>query len=213
MGKFKNGFFGGITGSINNLVFYQLNGQNVVRSKPVPSLRPPTPKQLNNRMQLQLLSAFLSEINDLLRAGFGPLAKGTTKNFQNLAIQHNKPAAVTGFYPDVALAYHKIIWSKGSLTQAEQPTAEWVSEGIKFSWEMSPNTAWPATEDQVMLLAYCVARREHFSITAGAKRKIGWDILTIPANFQQEQFELYISFIAEDRQDVADSQYLGLLSI
>jgi hypothetical protein len=147
-----------------------------------------------------------------LRTGFGPLALDSTKNFHNLAIHYNKPHALKGYYPDVQVDYSKIVFSKGNLSTATAPRAEWTTEGIKFSWENPSAPIWPSLEDQVMLLAYCPAYEKHFFNVSGAKRPKGWDVLDIPAELQNEQFELYISFVAHNRLDVADSQYIGLMT-
>jgi hypothetical protein len=209
MGILKNGPFGGFTGKVNNLVSYELNGQQVLKSKAGPSNKPATIPQLNNRKKMSMLNAFLKGMETFIRTGFNPAAAGSKKNFHNLAMQYNQPQAFTGYYPDLAIDYSKIVLSKGGLAQAINPGATWVAEGLKFTWENYSKLSWPESEDQVMLLAYAAEKDMHFFIPSGAKRTKGWDILEIPASMHQEHFELYISFVSDDRLDVADSQYIG----
>ncbi|WP_288882394.1 DUF6266 family protein [Pedobacter panaciterrae] len=68
---------------------------------------PPTIKQLNNRQQMKVINEFFSGMKQLLKTGFGPEARGTTKNYQNLAIEYNKPNALKGYLPDVEIDYSK----------------------------------------------------------------------------------------------------------
>ncbi|MEJ5961026.1 DUF6266 family protein [Pedobacter immunditicola] len=211
MGILKNGPFGGFTGKVNNLVSYELNGQQILKSVAGPSKKPATIAQLNNQKQMKVINAFVKGAEAFIKTGFHPGAVGTKKNFHNLAVQYNKPQAMTGYYPDITIDYSKIILSKGSLTQATNVNATWVEEGLKFTWEHAVKPVWPETEDQVMLLAYTTEKDLHFYVTSGAKRTKGWDILEIPASLHQERFELYVSFVSNDRLDVADSQYIGAI--
>jgi len=64
-----------------------------------------------------------------------------------------------------------------------------------------------------MLNAYSPEKNKHFFLQSGAKRTKGWEILEIPAKMHDERFELYISFVSDDRCSVADSQYLGAIGI
>ncbi|MET3115057.1 hypothetical protein AAKU52_002800 [Pedobacter sp. CG_S7] len=209
MAKLTNGIFGGMTGTIGNLVSYTLNGQQILRGKAAPSNKPATVKQLHKRQQMTVLSSFFKGMSDFLKTGFAPRATGTPKNYYNLAVEYNMPHALKGDYPDIAIAYDHVILSKGTLPGVLNPAVTWVTEGLKFTWENLNGTHWPHAEDQVMLLAYNASKNKHFFIQNGAKRNRGWDILDIPASMQQEQFELYISFVSNDRSEVANSQYIG----
>lgn len=209
MAKLTNGIFGGMTGKIANLVSYSLNGQQIIRGKAAPSNKPATVNQLHNRHQMTLLSSFFNGMKGFLKTGFTPGATGTPKNYYNLAVKYNKPNALKGDYPDLTMAYDQVILSKGNLPGALNPLVTWVAQGLKFTWENLGGTHWSHAEDQVMLLAYNANKNKHFFVQNGAKRTKGWDILDIPALMRQEQFELYISFVSNDRSEVANSQYIG----
>lgn len=211
MAILKNGILGAANGKISNVVTYTLNGQEIVKSIGV-NTKAPTEKQLNNKLQMKVIMDFFRSIDSLLQTGFNPKAKGTTKNYHNLAIAYNKPNALKGFYPEVEIDYAKIIISVGDLPQPVNPLVELVDAGLKFSWNAEDLT-WPYNQDQVMLLAYAPAKKEYAFITSGARRMEGQAILEITPAMRNQVLEVYISFVSDDRQKVADSLYLGQVSV
>lgn len=211
MAILKNGILGAANGKIANVVTYELNGQEIVKSIGV-NKNAPTKKQLNNKQQMKVIMGFLSGMDTLLQTGFHPKAKGTTKNYHNLAVAYNKPNALKGFYPEVRMDYSKVIISAGDLPQPLNPVVEAVVGGLKFSWA-ADDLSWPDNQDQVMLLACAPATKEHVFICSGARRIEGWAILEIPPAMRNQVLKVYISFVSDDRQRVADSLYLGQVSV
>lgn len=211
MAILKNGVMGAATGKISNLVTYTLNGQEIIKSIGVNN-NLPTEKQLNNKLQMKVIMGFFSAMDSLIQTGFNPKAKGTTKNYHNLAIAYNKPHALKGFYPRVEVDYPKIRISVGDLPQPENPMVEPIASGLKFSWNAEGLT-WPDNQDQVMLLAYAPANNEYAFITSGARRVEGQAILEINPLMYNQVLEVYISFVSDDRQKVANSLYLGQVSV
>lgn len=207
MAILKKGILGGVKGKEANLVGYDLNGQDIIREIGVRT-KPLTVSQLNNNLQMQVLMKFIKAMDTLLKTGFNPKAKGTTKNYHNLVISYNKPHALKGFYPDVEVDYPKIIISAGDLPQPIDPAVVMVEEGLRFSWN-AKGISWPYNTDRVMLLAYAPGTKEYTFQHSGAKRLDGQDILEITPSMRNESLEVYISFVSDDRERAADSLYLG----
>ncbi|WP_432712090.1 DUF6266 family protein [Pedobacter sp.] len=209
MGTLKNGVFGGVNGSVANLVSYQLNGQHVIRSKPQPKKKQPSRKQYTNQGKWKLTTTFIKGMDGFAKPGLSPFAKGTTLNWHNLAMKFNRLHAVKGNYPDLEIDYSKVVLSKGPLLPAENPAAQWVEHGLKITWDKDSTLGWPEMNDQVMLLAYAVGQKKYFTVLNGEKRSNGWDTIEIPANLRHDRFELYLYFIADDRLQASDTQYIG----
>lgn len=207
MGRLKKGIFGAVVGKIGNVVTYELNGQNVIRTIGE-NKTPPTAKQLNNKLQMKLIMGFFEGMDVLIETGFNPKAHGTSMNFHNMAIYHNKPNALKGFYPDTAIDFSKIIISIGDLPQPVNPLVIRVETGLKFSWDVEGLT-WPGNTDQVMLLAYAPAIEKYQFINSGARRAEGQAVLELNEEMISQLLEVYISFVSDDRKSVADSLYLG----
>lgn len=79
-----------ISGSVGNLVFYQRNGINYVRTKPSSHKDAKTDKQLIARGRFAGSNRFYDMIKvDIFRQVWKMAAKGTGKNAKNLFTQHN----------------------------------------------------------------------------------------------------------------------------
>jgi hypothetical protein len=202
MGRLKNGILGGLNGKVGKIIGYNLNGQDVIRTIGVTN-KPASEKQLNNKLQMQVIMQFFKKMNGLLKMGFNPKAKNTTKNFHNLAISYNKPHALIGFYPHVTIDFSKIVISVGDLPQPENIQVKLIGQTLEFTWEGINNT------DQVMLLAYSPNTKQMVFESSGAKRAQKKEILSLIPGMENELLELYISFVSDDRTQVADSLYLG----
>ena len=208
MGKLTNGAFGPLTGKVGNMVSYMLNGQNITRMNGK-SKKPFTIPQKNNLLQMKVINKVLQDMRGFLRAGFGPACKDTVCNFQNLAVKHNKPQALTGYYPEVAVDFSKLLVSYGNVPQPVDAKAELVPEGLKFTWDVTNQSFSPSSIDQVMMLAYFPERGTMAFNTSGAKRDTGFDLLPLNALQKNYIMEVYIAFRADDRNDVSESLYLG----
>ncbi|MDR6781796.1 hypothetical protein ABIE26_001716 [Pedobacter africanus] len=207
MGKLLGGIYGPTTGTTGNLTSYVLNGQNIIRMRAHSRTRS-SERQLDNEMRMKVISDFFFHMKPILKAGFGPAAKNTTKNYYNIAVSYNKKHALKGFYPNVEVDYPNVLLSDGDLLPAENPVAKRVSGGIEFTWD-TDGFAWGNGADQVMVLAYFPesGRREMFCY--GARRMEGREFLPLQDNQMEQPAETYISFISPDRSEVARSIYLG----
>ena len=201
-----------INGTVGPVVTYQLNGQNVIRSKAKVSTLPPSLAQSTCREQLKLLTLFFKKNKGFLKIGFGHLALGTKYNYHNLAMRFNKPLAVIGEYPEMMLDYEKVVLSKGNLEGPLNPALQRLETGLKFTWDCPSNPDFNFENDQVMMLAYSPELDKSIFIDAGAKRKKEEDFLQLPSYMQKKQLEVYIAFVANDRHQAADSMYLGSIS-
>lgn len=208
MGKLTNGLLGMLTGKVGNLVYYNVNGKQVVR-KLGKVTKPPTVAQLQNRMEMKTVMQFLSPLTEFLNVGFIPRHQDRHKSAFSLAVSYNKKNAVTGTNPDVVIAYEKVRLSEGCLEEAIAPTVELLAEGLKFSWLCPGNLPWPANTDRVMLLAYFPNLKTAVYVTSAAKRQQLTETLNLAEDMLAEYMEVYISFVAENRKSAADSTYLG----
>jgi hypothetical protein len=207
MGKVSNGILGAVRGKVNNLVFYPLNGQELVRVVGTKkTIRSDAVKAQNNSMAL--LMSFFSKINVYLRAGFKNEAKSTIYNYHNLATSYNKINAISIIDNLPQIDYSKILLSRGTALPANDPRVELAAEGLHFEWETDENIPWIANQDQAMLMAYFPEINEAIFNLAGAKRIEGSDVLNLPSAFRDLRMETYLSFVSVDRESVSNSTYL-----
>jgi hypothetical protein len=211
MGKAKNGIFGAISGKVGDVVFYNLNGEDLVRKlgKKNENL---SPAQLANCEKMGLIVNLFRKIKPFLKAGFGNEAKGTNKNYHNIATSYNKAQAIDLIDGKPVMNYEKVRLSQGIALSPKEPKLEIVNAGLRFSWAYNENEDWASRNDQVMMMAYFPDENEAIYITSGARRSTMQDTLEIHPSYKQKRMEIYVSFIADDRESVATSVYLGRIN-
>lgn len=208
MGILKNGFLMNYSGKIGNLVFYTLNGKQVVRSCGK-TKKAPTEPQLRCRQEMRVVVTLVKNITEFINVGFKHVAESAGKLAGNMAVSYNKKNALKGTYPNIAISYERVLVTQGSICGAIDPVVERRPDGLSFSWSCPDSLSWRRPNDQAMLLVYFPVLQKSVNTLYGAKRLAGNDFLRIPDNLLNEYMEVYISFIAEDRRGIADSTYLG----
>lgn len=207
MGKLLNGLYGPLTGTTGNITSYVLNGQNVTRMVRHKRTRS-SEKQLDNELRMKVLNNFFHTMKGYLKAGFSSAAKGSTKNYYNLAIAYNKKDALKGYYPDIEIDCPNVILSEGELLPAENPEASRIAAGIAFTWD-TDGFSWGNGSDQALLMAYFPESKAAISMLYVAKRMEGKELMLLPGNLIEEPAEVYISFVSPDRSETSKSTYIG----
>lgn len=128
MGIIRNGFGGNIRGKVGNIVFYILNGKQVARTLGK-TTKSPTVPQLQCRQEMAVVNGFIKQVAAFINIGFQLMAKGTNKSPANMAVAYNKRNALQGTYPNVEIAYEKVLVSQGSMLDAEDPSVEMTPQG------------------------------------------------------------------------------------
>ncbi len=208
MGILTNGPHGAITGRVDNLVYYVLNGKNVVR-KIGKTYKEPTLPQLRAREITKRSSEFFSRMLDFVNVGFGITALGTDKNAFNLAIKENRSKMFKGEYPNLEIDYSQLVLSNGFLKPGEELSSSASEEGISFNWKTDPKMPWAESTDQVMLLAYFPDQDKVVYKLFGNSRIVGNDVLAWKPSLLGKYAETYVCFISADRKQISDSIYTG----
>lgn len=213
MGKLTNGLAGGFRGRLGNVIGYELNGQNVIRSAPRHPNRKFSAAQLATQRQLALLCQLFRNAGLLLKNGFGHLANHSVRNYYNLAVRYNRPCVAHVSGPEMGIDYSKVQWSSGNLDVPIHPEVEVVNGGLQFNWDYAADSSGLALSDQVMLLALVPGTDVKWVTQSGARRVEKSDLLLTPGAENYEQLETYISFVADNRLQAANSVYLGTIAI
>lgn len=208
MATTENGPGGHHRGKLGNMVYYTLNGKRVVREIGR-SLKPPTELQLAARMITKMSSTLLGRLQDFIKTGFLQQAIQVQDNAFNVAVKANKKNMIKGVYPNLEIAYDQLLLSAGNLKPAQNWQVVQTDTGLQYTWDTDPQMAWPEATDQVMMLAYFPKQEKVCFTLFGKDRLAGSDLLEIPPSLQAEYMETYISFIAADRKQVANSSYTG----
>ena len=212
MAVLKNGPNGQLVGTLAKVVYYNLNGQVVSRSVGKTTKERTIP-QLSVTTQTSISSKLLKQLQVFFNVGFSIEIKGTTNNAFNMAVSINRNKMMTGVYPDFGIDYSSIELSRGVLKPGENLQAVSTDKAILFSWDADPKMAWPESTDLVMLIAYFPEHDRSLVKIGGNARNTGADKLILPKSLKNSPAETYMAFVANDRKQVSDSTYLGLVNL
>jgi len=207
----SSGPLGPANGKISRMVFYQLNGQQIIRGLGEKK-KFTSEKVLAQNQSMRLLMQFFNKIKPFIKAGFKNDATGTIYNYHNLATAHNRTHAIA-FRDNVPyIRFEQVLLSRGTAPIPQNPTVALSTAGLQFSWSVTDDLPWITNQDQVMILAWFPEVCGAIYSVAGASRQNGTDLLPLPASYQNLQMETYIAFVSQDRESVSNSIYMGSIS-
>ena len=212
MGTIKKGILGGFSGKVGTVVGSSWKGIAYMRSLPHKVKNPRTEPQLSQRTKFAITLSYLRPMNGLLRSGWKLYANKQSPI--NAAMSYTLANAITGTYPDYALDTGKVMISRGSLSSAANASATPASGGkIIFAWDDNSGSSSAKQTDKALIAVVNTAKSETVFDTAGAARAETSQSVNLPADWVGETVETYLGFISEDGKEVANSVYLGSLTV
>lgn len=207
MAQASKGILGNISGTVGTVVGTTWRGKSVLRSRPDKKKnRRKSEKQAIQQAKFALASSFQQVMKDLLEIGFKTTAVGITG--QNKAMGHMLKKAITGTYPDLQIAYNKVLISQGTLHNAfDTKVSVATKESIQFTWTNNSIVSNANENDQVLMAAFC-PELNCVVFRTGSNRNTGTDALQMPG-FSGKTVHTWVSFITEDDSDIATSFYTG----
>jgi len=212
MGKINQGILGGFSGKVGNVIGGNWKGIDYMRVKPASVANPQTEGQMDQRSRFTTALAFLQPMKDFIKVGYKGYAVKMTQF--NSAMSYILKNAVFGVYPDYAIDYDSALISRGSLPSALNGAASSAVPGnVTFSWSDNSVEGNAQPTDKSMLLVFNPAKNETVFVTDGATRAEGTQTLVVPANYSGDRVECFISFISADKISVANSRYIGTVTV
>jgi hypothetical protein len=208
MAKAPHGILGEVIGKVGTVIGYVLKGQWIIRSLGKIT-KAPSKLQIFYRHKLPAVDAFLTPILDFIKVGMEPITVGTTWNFHNAAVHYNFAEAIVAEKDQFKIDFTKAVICKGKIEMQTDVQIVPTTTGIKFKWDGTFTGKGVKSTDQVMMLAYFTNKHKASFDSAGAKRSSGEDHLPIAAVDTGRLCHVYVSFISQDRKNVANNYYLG----
>ena len=212
MGIIKKGILGGFSGKVGTVIGASWKGIAYMRSLPQKVKNPRTEPQMMQRTKFAIALNFLKPMNGLLRTGWKMYAHRQSPI--NAAMSYTIANAITGTFPDYAIDASKVFISRGSLTPAHNATATAAAgRTVNFAWSDNSGSSVAKQTDKAMLAVVNPAKSEAVFNAAGAERTAGTQSVTLPADWVGATVMAYIGFISEDGKEVANSVYLGSITV
>lgn len=208
MGKIAQGILGGLSGKVGNIIGGSWKGIDYIRIKPSSVANPRTVGQVNQRNKFTVTLEFIQAVKPFIQKGYKFLA--VKKTAFNAAMSYVLNNAITGIEPNFEVDFPNALVSRGGLSTALNPTTDLANPGeVTFNWDDNSAEGNANTTDKSMLLVYNPSKKESISLTDGADRTVGTQIVAIPTTYAGDTVELFMAFITADGNQVSNSTYLG----
>ena len=211
MGSIRKGILGGFAGKVGTVVGISWKGGSYMRSLAGKIRNPRSPLQMAQRTKFALTINYLKPMNALLRAGWKLYAHG--QSAMNAAVSYTFANAITGMYPDYSIDPAKVLISCGGLTGVFNATATAASGAIEFRWDDNSGVNDAKQTDKALIAIVNDERGEVITDSEGAERTAGTQSIAMPARWSGDTVETYLGFISEDGKEVANSVYLGSITV
>ena len=210
MARFSKGILGPFSGGVGTVIGGTWKGISYMRSKPLPTNREPSIKQLEQREKFKVMVRFLRTITGLVTVTFKDSA--IQMSGFNAAFKYNINSVITGSYPDYEIVFENVLVSRGDLPNGINPAAA-MGQGaqILFSWTSNTGTGRAADTDKTVKVVYCPGRNQAI-FDFGVGRNTGGDQIAVAA-FAGETVHTWLGFIAENAKSIATSVYTGSFTI
>jgi len=206
----------GFSGKAGSVVGYYRMGKWVIRGLPRLSTKNKKGSALQNvhRNRFIQVQQFLKPISGFIRIGFNLEAKLRGNTPYNSA---NSYHLLHAFDENGLLDYSKTKVASGFLPGAEDAAVFYQDGEFIFTWsDHSLNPPYSRAiqsrkDDQVMLLIYNIKYARMDGLSSGARRSDCREVLKHQAVLSEEEWHAWIAFVSDDRENISDSEYLGIV--
>lgn len=197
-----------ISGSVNNLVFYQRNGVNYVRTKPSFHHDAKTEKQLTYRGRFAGCNRFYDQIKvPIFRQVWKTMALGTGKNAKNVFMQHT----IYAFGKEQKIIdYGRLRFSAGLLPLPNRLQIECQNKrDCLLQWEYDPTEAIGAANDRLYVVEL-ITKPDAYDVQIHETKVCRNEGKALFSTFHDidDQTHLYCFWGNESQTSFSDSYYL-----
>lgn len=212
MGKINQGILGGVSGQVGNVIGGTWKGIDYLRIKPSSVANPRTEGQVDQRSKFGTVLRFLQPLTEFLRVGFKLYSKQMTQF--NAAMSYNLNNGITGAYPNFMIDYGTALVSRGNLKGADDGAATSPSAGnVEVTWTDNSGRGSAKETDKSLIVLLNTIRGEAVFTTSGPERSTGIATIPVASEYSGEDVEVFLGFVSEDGNKVANSAYLGTVTI
>lgn len=204
----QGSIFGTLSGKIGNVVVYERNGKQVVRSNPKQK-DPKTPAQLAHRMKFSLVNKGLSPLNKIIKIGF----KNSEKNYRKL-VGEAYHTAIRGEYPNFSMDYSKVQVAEGDLQLPSniKIITDEDSGVVNFTWDTQLalphlNSRHDDYMNIVCLNSDILQEKHAFNVAKRSEVKATFEL---PKGWDYKSVHFWIFLTSYDLENNSNSLYLAV---
>jgi len=211
MGSIKKGILGGFSGKVGTVVGANWKSTNYIRSLPQNMKNPRTVGQRTQRSKMALVVTLLRQLITVLRIGWKLYAK--RQSAFNACTAYTLANAIKGTFPNFTIDYPKVMISRGNLTSMFNPKV--LADGVEMRITWADNSEIGDAKPTDKLLFAMVNPTKNESVVCfddRARSHMALDV-EISTHWVGDKVHLYAGFASEDGKEVANSVYLGEITI
>lgn len=212
MARITKGILGGFSGKVGTIVGANWRGQDIIRSTPKPSSRPPSEKQQLQQNKFKLVISFLQPLNSIQKRYFG--SGSGSKSRVNMAVSYtlNEAVEVVGDVPQ--LVYNKVLITRGDLAgfQNVSATAQ-AAQAIVLNWEDNSVQGNANATDKVNAVCYCEELGTFEVFESLGDRSFLTAAFTLPTYYSGKEVQVWVYFNNTAETLACNSPYLGTLTV
>ncbi|MDQ0593935.1 hypothetical protein QFZ37_002304 [Chryseobacterium ginsenosidimutans] len=212
MARITKGILGGFSGKVGTIVGANWRGQDIIRSTPKPSSRPPSEKQLLQQMKFKLVIGFLQPVKNIQTKYFG--SGSGSKSRVNMAVSYTINEAVQLVADVPELIYNKVLITKGDLAGFQNVTAvPQAGNMLKLTWEDNSAQRNASVTDKANAVCYCKELGTFEIFESVADRTALTADITLPTYYSGKDVQVWAFFNDEKEKLACNSSYLGVFTV
>lgn len=212
MARIVKGILGGFSGKVGTVVGANWRGQDIIRSMPKPSSRPPSDKQLMQQVKFKLVIGFLQPVKNIQNKYFG--SGSGSKSRVNMAVSYtiNEAIQMVGDVPE--LMYNKVLITKGDLAGFQNVTAvPQIGNIVKLTWEDNSVQGNANAADKANAVCYCEELGTFEIFQSVAERSELTAEVTLPGYYAGKEIQVWVFFNNVKETLACNSAYLGAYTL
>lgn len=212
MARITKGILGGFSGKVGTIVGANWRGQDIIRSTPKPSSRPPSEKQLLQQNKFKMVINFLQPIKNIQSRYFG--SGSGSKSRVNMATSYTISEAVQVTANVPSLVYNKILITKGDLAGLQNPSAVPQSvQMLSLSWEDNSIQGNAKATDRANAVCYCEELGTFEIFESLTDRSSMTADITLAPYYSGKEVHLWMYFNNVEEILACNSPYLGSFTV
>lgn len=218
MARITNPILKGLSGSIGELVFYEVDGKTYSRRKPGKQSKATKARTSDAKRRSQSVisqtQAFLRNIAHILRFGYQTHKNGASRPY-HAAVSYTSKNCFKEEEDLKVLDISLVKVSRGSLMGPQDPKAVRVSDGVEFSWTDNSGQGSAKDSDRAFVVLHSTSRQGSEWEFLGSFRATGKHSLSFKNINSDTQWHAWMAFSQENlwtkKRTLSDSVYLGIV--
>lgn len=220
MARLSNSILKGLKGSMGGVVFYEVDGVTLTRSKPgkrtnaQKKRRKYSPRNQRSMGKFAMVQAYIKDFKEAIAFGFQNEASGPSRPYHACAsytLLHCFSSEGQNYFIDPAL----IKVSLGPLCPPEDASAQATEEGILFSWKDNSGVSSAKPDDLAFVVLHNAESKVVRFEKLGSRRNSEQFLFERRIIGTGNQWHAYLAFsqLTRDKKKriLSDSVYLGLI--